>query len=106
MRVGSAQPLLDADPLDADTTPRGQKEWQTLVKTLPCPKLRLQAVKTVVEYAAYLLHNPHLSRDGSLPHTYRLHTHSSYADLSHNVEDTLKIELKLELNSDTDTDPD
>ena len=26
-------------------TPRGQKEWHTLVKILPCPKLRLQTVK-------------------------------------------------------------
>ena len=26
------------------TRPRRQKEWRTLVKILPCPKLRLQAV--------------------------------------------------------------
>ena len=30
-------------PLDADPPPGGQKEWQMLVKILPCPKLRLRA---------------------------------------------------------------
>ena len=40
-----ADPLLDADPSPPDADPRGQKEWHALVKILPCPKLRLRAVK-------------------------------------------------------------
>ena len=35
------RPSLDADPLP------GQKEWQTLVKILPCTKLRLRTVITL-----------------------------------------------------------
>ena len=27
-------------------SPRGQNDWQALLKTLPCPKLRLRAVKS------------------------------------------------------------
>ena len=29
-------------------TPHGQNDWQTLVKTLPCPKLRLREVTTLI----------------------------------------------------------
>ena len=41
--LGSRRPLA-ADPPTAGTPPRGQNSWHTLLKILPCPKLRLWAV--------------------------------------------------------------
>ena len=34
--------------------PRGQKEWHTLMKILPCPKLRLRTVTSYLDHGRYI----------------------------------------------------
>ena len=65
-----ADPPLEAHPPDADPfwrqtpqkhpLPRGQKEWQTLVKILLCPKLRLRAVIKRNKHGPRKAQNSHL----------------------------------------------
>ena len=39
-------PCMTPIPLPCAPPPCGQNDWHTLLKILPCPKLRLRAVKT------------------------------------------------------------
>ena len=43
---GAGLPETSAPPQDQATLPCEQNSWHTLVKILPCPKLRLRAVTT------------------------------------------------------------